>query len=79
MIHVVIEEPPGGAPAHDLADEPAVFAADDAPEEIAEIAQRLREQAGLPEIPTGQVASTTTGRAPPRRRPPRRSRRPARA
>jgi Mn-containing catalase len=58
---VVIEEPPEGAPAHDLPDEPAVFASDYAPEEIAEIAQRLREQAGLPEIPTGQVASTPDG------------------
>jgi Mn-containing catalase len=55
---VVVDEPPEGAPAHDLPDEPAVFASDYAPEEIAEIAQRLRAQAGLPEIPTGQVAST---------------------
>jgi Mn-containing catalase len=55
---VVIEEPPEGALAHDLPEEPSVFAPDYAPEEIAEIARRLREQAGLPEIPTGQVAST---------------------
>jgi Mn-containing catalase len=58
---VVIEEPPEGVPAHDLPDEPSVFAPDYAPEEIAEIAQRLREQAGLPEIPTGEVASTPDG------------------
>jgi hypothetical protein len=41
-----------------------VFASDYAPEEIAEIAQRLRAQAGLPEIPTGQVASTPNGDRP---------------
>ncbi|HTI32842.1 MAG TPA: manganese catalase family protein [Miltoncostaea sp.] len=66
---VVIEEPPEGAPAHDLPDEPSVFAPDYAPEEIAEIAQRLREQAGLPEIPTGQVASTPDGATPARKTP----------
>jgi Mn-containing catalase len=49
---------PAGAPAHDLPPEPGVFAPDVAPEEIAEIAARLREQAGLPREPTGEVAST---------------------
>jgi hypothetical protein len=33
-----------------------VFAPDYAPEEIAEIAQKLRERAGLPKEPTGLVA-----------------------
>jgi hypothetical protein len=33
-----------------------VFAPDYAPEEITEIAQKLREQAGLPEEPTGLVS-----------------------
>ena len=36
-------------PAHDLPSQPAVFAPDYAPEEIAEIAAKLRKQAGLPE------------------------------
>ena len=40
--------PPEGAPAHDLPAQPAVFAPDYAPEEIAEIARKLRKQAGLP-------------------------------
>ena len=53
---VVIEEPPEGAPANDLPAQPAVFAPDYAPEEIAEIAQKLRKQAGLPDEPTGEVA-----------------------
>jgi hypothetical protein len=34
-----------------------VFAPDYAPEEIAEIAQRLRQRAGLPDEPTGVVAN----------------------
>jgi Mn-containing catalase len=47
---------PVGAPAHDLSPQPAVFAPDYAPEEIAQIAQKLRKQAGLPKEPTGQVS-----------------------
>ena len=47
---------PIGAPAHDLPPQPAVFAPDYAPEEIAQIAQKLRKQAGLPKEPTGQVS-----------------------
>jgi Mn-containing catalase len=35
--------------------QPAVFAPDYAPEEIAEIAQKLRTKADLPAKPTGQV------------------------
>jgi Mn-containing catalase len=54
---VVAEEPqPEGAPAHDLPPQTAVFAPDYAPVEIAEIAQKLRKQAGLPDKPTGVVA-----------------------
>src|SRR3954466_10315388 len=48
---------PDGAPWHDLPPQPEVFAPDRHPEEIAEIAQRLRKQAGLPDEPTGEVAS----------------------
>jgi hypothetical protein len=33
-----------------------VFAPDGAPEEIAEIAQKLRRAAGLPDEPTAEVA-----------------------
>ena len=47
---------PVGAPAHDLPPQPAVFAPDYAPEEIAEIAQTLRKRAGLPDEPMGLVS-----------------------
>ena len=52
---------PDGAPAHDLPPQPAVFAPDYAPEEIAEIAQKLRKQAGLPDEPLGNVSEESTG------------------
>jgi Mn-containing catalase len=38
-----------------------VFAPDYAPEEIAEIARKLRQAAGLPDEPTGIVANDTNG------------------
>ena len=41
----------------DLPAETDVFAPDYAPEEIAAIAQKLREAAGLPKEPTGVVAN----------------------
>src|SRR4051794_30486430 len=54
---VVADEPhPVGALAHDPPPEPAVFAPDYAPEEIAAIAQKLRKKAGLPDAPTGTVS-----------------------
>ena len=53
----VVDEMPAGAPPHDLPAETDVFAPDYAPEEIAEIAKRLRKAAGLPDEPTGVVAS----------------------
>jgi Mn-containing catalase len=53
---VVFDEAPEGAPPRDLPPQPAVFAPDYAPEEIAAIAQKLRERAGLPKEPTGLVA-----------------------
>ena len=53
----VVDEAPEGFPAHDLPSQPAVFAPDYAPEEIAEIARKLRKQAGLSKDPTGEVAS----------------------
>jgi hypothetical protein len=51
-----VDEAPEGAPAHDLPPQPAVFAPDYAPEEIAEIAAKLRKDAGLPKEPSGLVA-----------------------
>ena len=53
----VVDEAPEGAPAHDLPPQPAVFAPDYAPEEIAEIAAKLRKQAGMPKEPSGEVAN----------------------
>jgi len=54
---VVAEETnPEGALAHDLPAQPAVFAPSVDPGEIAEIAQQLRQAAGLPKQPTGAVA-----------------------
>ncbi len=54
---VVADEPhPEGAPATDLPPQPAVFAPGYAPEEIVEIAQRLRKDAGLPDTPSGEVS-----------------------
>ncbi|MBA3843023.1 MAG: manganese catalase family protein [Actinobacteria bacterium] len=54
---VVEEGRPEGWPAFDLPSEPAAFAPDYAPEEIAEIAKRLRSAAGLPAEPSGEVAN----------------------
>jgi Mn-containing catalase len=53
----VVDDPPEGVPAYDLPAQPAVFAPDYAPEEIAQIAEKLRKQAGLPKEPTGEVAN----------------------
>ena len=53
---VVVDEAPEGVPPRDLPPQPAVFAPDYAPEEISEIAAKLRQGAGLPKEPTGLVA-----------------------
>jgi manganese catalase len=53
---VVFDEAPEGVPPRDLPAQPAVFAPDYAPEEIAEIAMKLRQKAGLPKEPSGLVA-----------------------
>jgi Mn-containing catalase len=53
----VVDEAPEGALPNDLPSQPAVFAPDYAPEEIVEIARKLREAAGLPKEPTGAVAN----------------------
>jgi Mn-containing catalase len=52
----VVDGPPEGALPRDLPPQPAVFAPDYAPEEIAEIAALLRQKAGMPKEPTGAVA-----------------------
>jgi Mn-containing catalase len=52
----VVDGFPEGAPAHDLPAQEGVFAPSYAPEEISEIAQKLRKAAGLPDEPTGVVA-----------------------
>ncbi len=57
----VVDQPPEGALFNDLPAQPAVFAPDYAPEEIAEIAQRLRKQAGLPDKPQAEVANEGGG------------------
>src|SRR4051812_2372374 len=53
----VVDHAPEGAPPVDLPPEPDVFAPDYAPEEIAQIAEKLRQAAGLPKEPTGVVAN----------------------
>jgi Mn-containing catalase len=57
----VVDGPPEGALPQDLPPQPAVFAPDYAPEEISEIAQKLRKAAGLPDTPLGEVANPNGG------------------
>ncbi|HZQ66008.1 MAG TPA: manganese catalase family protein [Gaiellaceae bacterium] len=57
----VVDEWPEGAPANDLPAQPAVFAPDYAPEEIKEIATKLRRDAGLPATPSGEVSNGKRG------------------
>lgn len=57
----VVDHAPEGFPMHDLPSQPAVFAPDYAPEEIEEIAQKLRKKAGLPDEPIGEYAKDTNG------------------
>ena len=60
-LRIAEEVQPEGAPAFDLPPQPAVFAPGPEPEEIAQIAARLREVAGLPKEPTGVVANDGSG------------------
>jgi Mn-containing catalase len=57
----VVDSAPEGALPNDLPPQPAVFAPDPAPEEITEIAQKLRKAAGLPDEVTGEVAGGNGG------------------
>ena len=59
----VVDGPPEGALPNDLPPQTAVFAPDYAPEEIKEIAAQLREAAGLPREPSGEVANDGKGMA----------------
>lgn len=52
----VFDEAPEGVPPHDPPPQPGVFAPDVDPDEIAEIAAKLRKNADLPKEPTGVVA-----------------------
>lgn len=56
----VSDEPPAGHPPRDLPPQPSAFAPDYAPEEIAEIARKLRQRAGLPDEPSGVVVAPST-------------------
>jgi Mn-containing catalase len=56
-LEVADEPQPEGAPAFDLPPQTAVFAPGPEPDEIAEIAAKLRKAAGLPKQPTGSVAN----------------------
>ena len=58
---VVEDSAPEGVPPNDLPPQPDVFAPDYAPDEISEIAARLRQAAGLPKEPTGVVANEPSG------------------
>jgi Mn-containing catalase len=57
----VRDEAPEGFPPMDLPAQEGVFAPDYAPEEISEIARKLRNAAGLGDEPTGVVANDTQG------------------
>jgi len=72
---VVVDERPAGFPPNDLPSEPAAFAPGYAPEEIAEIAARLRKAAGLPERPSSEVANPPTSARKPagRKTPPKKN------
>jgi manganese catalase len=53
----VVDQPPEGFAPTDLPAQTDVFAPDYAPEEIAEIAKKLRSKAGLSDEPLGVVAN----------------------
>ncbi len=60
-LRIAEEIQPEGAPPFDLPAQPAVFAPAPEPEEIAQIATKLRQAAGLPKEPTGLVANNGKG------------------
>ena len=60
-LRIADEVQPEGAPPFDLPARPAVFAPGLEPEEIAQIASKLRQAAGLAKEPTGVVANDGNG------------------
>jgi manganese catalase len=58
---LIADGPPEGAVPNDLPPQPMAFVPDFHPEEIAEIAARLRTQAGLPHEPIGKVNVPSSG------------------
>ena len=52
---------PEGAPWNDLPSQPPMSAPDYAQEDVAEIARKLRESAGLPKEATGVVGNAPSG------------------
>jgi hypothetical protein len=50
-----VDGPRVGWAPNDLPPQPKAFVPDPHPEEIAEIAEKLRTDAGLPKEPTGEV------------------------
>jgi Mn-containing catalase len=56
----VVDTPPEGFLVNDLPPQPTTFAPDYQPEEIEEIARKLRQNAGLPKKATGDVAPEST-------------------
>jgi Mn-containing catalase len=60
-LRIAEELQPEGVPPFDLPAQPAVFAPGPEPEEISQIAAKLREAAGLPKQPTGIVANDGDG------------------
>ena len=58
---VVEDQIPEGVPWTDLPPQPTPFVPDYDPAEIAEVAQRLRVAAGLPDEPTGEVVPASPG------------------
>ena len=62
-LQIADEIQPEGVAPFDLPAQPAVFAPGPEPEEIAEIAAKLRKAAGLPKEPTGVVANNASNGA----------------
>jgi Mn-containing catalase len=54
---LVADGPPEGVAPQDLPEQPAVFAPSYSVEEIKEIADKLRKQAGLPDEPLGEITT----------------------
>ena len=57
----MVDGPPEGSAPNDLPPQPKAFVPDLHPEEIAEIATKLRTQAGLPKEPSGEVKVPASG------------------